>query len=229
MTFLEAIVTGLIFGIANAAHCAGMCGVFAVSAQQHGSLTAYFVGKLFTYCFFAALVGALGASVFADSAKGQALLAGAVGLVLCAAGLAMWIPSRSRVRLPALAWLGAGVTAVGRGLEPVFSGIRSGKIPGGNFALGALTGALPCGVVYLALLQAGRTGSAAHAVALMSGFGVGTVPVLAMVALVGPKALARIGPENLRMLGGAAVFASGTFTLWRASQAWTTGVPLCCH
>ena len=206
-----------------------MCGVFAVGAGQRGPLSTYFVGKLFTYVFFGALVGSLGGRVFADSARGQALLAGIVGLILCAAGLGMFFAHGSLVRLPALAWLGTGTAAIGRGLQPVFSGIRSGKIPGGNFALGAVTGALPCGIVYLALLQAARSGSAVHAISLMSGFAIGTVPVLATVALVGPRAVSRFGAERLRKIGGLLVFASGTFTLWRASQAWTTGVPLCCH
>jgi hypothetical protein len=56
---------------------------------------------------------------------------------------------------------------------------------GEMFVLGLLNGLLPCGFVYLALAAAATAGDTVGAVLFMSGFGVGTIPVMLSIALLG--------------------------------------------
>ena len=51
--------------------------------------------------------------------------------------------------------------------------------------LGALTGLLPCGLVYVACIAATATGSVPRGMAYMAAFGLGTVPMMLAIGLSG--------------------------------------------
>lgn len=226
MTPLAALVTGFTFALVNAAHCAGMCGAFAMRATASpggwAGLLVYGAGKAFTYAFFGALAAWCGASVLGAGTETQIVLGIAVGIVLVAAGLA-----RMAARAPRPA-AGAGLTAF---LQPMLGIAARSDSFGGRFTLGALTAALPCGVLYLAALQAAAAGNAASALVLMTGFAAGTMPALAVVAWLGRGVLDRIPRHRLRLASGALMAILGLVAIARAA------IPLfgdgtaasCCH
>jgi sulfite exporter TauE/SafE len=126
-------------------------------------MIAYGAGKALTYGFLGTLAGWLGAGVLSAGGTTQAILGIGVAVVLIAAAVARIVPGGPR---PAG---GAGLTSF---LRPVLSAAAASNAWGGRFTLGAATAALPCGVVYLAALQAAAAGSPTSALVLMAGFAV---------------------------------------------------------
>ncbi len=224
MTVAAALVTGFLFALVNAAHCAGMCGAFALrttaSPPAFARFSLYGAGKLFTYMFLGSLAGFLGASVLKFGGRAQVVLGVAVGAWLALAGIRLL---RNR------AGATAGGAALGQFLQPILGGIREGELPGGTFALGALTSLLPCGVVYAAALQAAATGNVLSAVALMFGFGAGTLPALAGVAWVGRGFSRRIPAAAFRLFAGSIILLMAAVTITRAVMPLFTKTGSCCH
>jgi len=217
MTPLAVVGLGFLFGLVNAAHCAGMCGVFALRAAggQKGlsclpPILTYTLGKSFTYTFLGALAGLLGASVIRLAAWPQALLTLLVAGALVLAGLSLLRPlGRAR---------GAGGRQLARLMAPLLGALPPGDSLLGRFTLGAVTGAVPCGVVYLALLQALALGSPARAALFMASFGLGTLPILAVVGLLGVGIMGRPTARCWRVAGGWALLLLAAFTLYRGAM-----------
>lgn len=232
MTHLDAAVPGLLFGLANSAHCAGMCGVFAFRAGAGGAaasrgaapvrFAAYAAGKTFTYLALGAVAGWLGARAAASLGLAQAWLGVGAGGLLLVVGVRMLLPRRASA--PAPPWL----------TGPFLDAVRQARATGSPFLFGAATGALPCGVVYLAALQASSSASPIDATVSMAAFGAGTLPVLAACAWLGNGIVAKVGPSRLRVAGAVLVLASGLVTTVRAVRPLVAepppegGLP-CCH
>ena len=213
MSWPTVVLAGWLFGLAHVAHCAGMCGPFALAARGPTRFLAYGLGKTTTYMLLGALAGALGGGVHALSHPARTALAVAVGLALVVAGwrLGFLRPGGRAAAASTGPWarLAAKVGAL-------VGDLRSRELPGGRFTLGALTGLLPCGAVVLALLQASVLGDGARGVTFMAAFGLGTLPALGAVVLLAEPVRARLPAARLRQLGGACVLLAGLFTVWRA-------------
>ena len=226
MSWFEVLSFALALGLASSAHCAGMCGVFAIKAAAAPgrlSFALYILGKVFTYCFIGALAGSFGARVIRDSVaiRGYAGLTAAIFLV--AAGVMALLPGR------AIAPWSRQVTSW---LSPLFASIRHIEGNWGRFALGAVTGLLPCGVVYLAGVQAALAGSPVKAVALMGILGLATTPSLLLVAFLSEKIGGRFGKGHVRFAGAVLLLLLGAVTAWRALAPLLidSGNPAaCCH
>jgi sulfite exporter TauE/SafE len=226
MTWAEMLAAGFVFGLANSAHCMGMCGVFAFQAGGGGPrpwlrLPLYFAGKTCTYVFMGTVAGWAGAHAIRGATSVQAWIGVLVGALL--------VLSVGRLLLPARAPSKAA-TAWAMLVEPFFRNVRHLHETGGPFALGAATGALPCGVSYLAALQAAALGSPLGGAAMMAAFGLGTVPALVVAGLVGRGALARLGPSRLRVAGAVVVVATGVVAIARSAPSLMSGAgaPACC-
>ena len=223
-TWIEPFVAGLLLGLANAAHCAGMCGAFAVrAAARPGRATgfsAYALGKSFSYIVLGAVAGALGAKLLRNAGVVQAWVAVVAGSILAIAGVAKIFPSTSVRLMP---------ERFARAMAAPFAGLLNGELPGGRFTLGAVNGLLPCGVVYLAALQGAAQGGAARSAVLMAGFGLGTLPILIGVGSLGGALQSRLGPRNLRIAGGVLLLATGAVLIFRAVLTIAAGKPSCCH
>jgi hypothetical protein len=215
--------SALLVGLFGAPHCAGMCGGIAgslslglapegrarVLAQLPFQL-AYNSGRIASYTLAGAAAGALG--TLAALAAGPQwlpvalrLLAGALvaGMGLYVAG---WWPGLARVESLGLpVW--RRLEPLGRRLFPVRTLPRAA-------GLGLVWGWLPCGMVYLVLLQALTTGSAGEGALLMAAFGAGTLPALMgmglAAGLLGPLgsrwAWRRAAGALLVVMGGAQLY-----------------------
>jgi len=84
----------------------------------------------------------------------------------------------------------------------------------GQFAAGAVNGLLPCGLVYAAAIAAAGFGSVPAALTFMSGFGLGTVPVLLGIGL-SSSSLSPATRTRLRKLTPAALALTGALLIVR--------------
>lgn len=227
MTEAEPLVAGAILGLANAAHCAGMCGVFALRASSAGTgagargalgFSAYALGKTATYVALGAIAGSLGAQALRALGDAQAWIALAAGAILVLYGLRMF---RAQGAAGPLGGFLAG---------PVSEATAWASATRSRFLFGAATGLVPCGVVYLAAIQSAAWGTPVRGAISMAGFGLGTIPALAAAALMGRGALAAFGARRLRTAGACLVVLTGAVLVWRAATPILSGGGAgCCH
>jgi sulfite exporter TauE/SafE len=179
-----AFLAGIALGLASSAHCAAMCGPLVLTIgrrfaapsflQQLRHALLHHGGRLLVYALMAVAAGMTG-EWFVVRGAGRALAVAAGVLLLAAAAASAPLPALRRIA-------SAYSSAVARAAGPLLRWAR-GKPIAGAVATGAMNGILPCGLVYAALAAAAATGSAATAVALMGGFGIGTAPVLIAMTL----------------------------------------------
>jgi sulfite exporter TauE/SafE len=211
---MTALVTGLIFGAAGSLHCVGMCGPLVLTmgrgllrptrrAQLQHALT-YHTGRVLTYVGLGSVAGLIGETL-STWGFGRALAITA-GLLLLLAAFGAVVPRRLR---------GWGATPAALATQAcAMAGRWSRMHPVAGPALaGAANGLLPCGLVYSALLTAAAMGTAVSAVALMAGFGLGTIPALVGLSMAAASSgmrsrLRRLTPVLLA-LTAAMLFARG--------------------
>jgi sulfite exporter TauE/SafE len=174
--------TAFLLGMVGSLHCAGMCGPLILALPAAGNTTrSYMLGRLAYNVGRLGVYGLLGA-VF-----------GLIGGTFALAGLQRWIS------------LGAGATiligllvssryAVNTSLAKLSAWVRSGfasivqrRTLGSTMALGSLNGLLPCGLVYVACTVAVTRSGLLAGVEYMVAFGLGTVPMMLGIGLLGKK------------------------------------------
>ena len=90
-------------------------------------------------------------------------------------------------------------------------------------ALGSLWGWVPCGMVYSVLMTALLTGSALHGGLVMLAFGLGTLPLLFSMGLLGTRLQANLQKPTIRMLAGLVVLSFGLLGMFRLSTGISHG------
>ena len=184
MTALALTVLGA--SLVGSLHCAGMCGGFvafytgAGGRRQGLGHAAYNIGRLAAYATLGALAGALGAALDLASApagiqRGAAVLAGAL--------IALWgtrtLLETAGVRMARLEPPAALRGAVARGVAAVAVEPPVTRA----LVIGLLTGLLPCGWLYAFIVTAAGTGDPLRGAGLMAVFWLGTLPVMAGLAV----------------------------------------------
>ncbi|HBL26383.1 MAG TPA: hypothetical protein DD490_06065 [Acidobacteria bacterium] len=203
---------------AASVHCAGMCGGFVVALAVRdrerrlrlaGNQILLHLGKATTYAFLGALAGLLGGALVHSTAltwTGR-LLAILAAIVLALAGLTLLglrssRPSAWTIRLAAL-W------------QKFLGPLLQERPAGSSLVIGLVLGTLPCPLVYAGLAAAAATGSPGQGAAILGGVALGTIPTLALVALVGVT-LSEGARRNLARAGGVLLLAMAVVTLVRA-------------
>ncbi len=211
-------------GFASSLHCVQMCGpiVFCVAQAGNpaGGQLAYNAGRILTYAALGAIAGAFGRGI-ASLAGVEQIAAITAGVLMIAAGVFMsGVPRNGLVRLGGNSWR----------MPPLFTRTVGRLLlapgMGRRFALGALMGFLPCGLIYAALLKASAAGSAASGAASMAAFGSGTAASLFAAGLFSGAIRARLGRWS-SAVASAGVIAMGAFLVWRGAIALVLGVS--CH
>lgn len=201
-------------GLLGSAHCAGMCGGFAIALgalpgtrAYAARLAVYLAGKALTYVLLGALAGAFGYGLFLFTGvqKGLTMAAGAAMVAL---GVALLRGGA------ALSGVGGGLAA--RLTRPLARLAGRGTLASA-LGLGMLNGLLPCGLVVALLVQAAFAGDALAGALTMSVFGVATMPALAVTGVVGRMA-APAFRHRLQRWGGAFVVLLGLLTVARATD-----------
>lgn len=217
-------------------HCIGMCGCFAVlvgsgvhtARKRLMAQLVYSAGRLFTYAFLGVLCGKLG-SELVNSTWGAWLssaLAYLSGVLFCVIGLQILGVWRR--------FGGPGRRLSGwftLGLAPAIRHFSAEGTQLGTLLTGVLTGFLPCGLVYAFALRAAATGKPAAGMLLMIVFGLGTLPAMVGVGLLG-SVLSVNHRRYLYRATGVVLLALGTITFARGQAPWAgpvAGAPACHH
>lgn len=223
----ESLTLGSAFlvGLFGGPHCASMCGGISATLtmgldpqvrtslwRQLPYLLGYNLGRIASYAAAGALVGALGLMLAqtAPVAAGQTALQALAGLIMLALGLYVggWWPSFSRVESLGM--------PVWRRLEPLGQRLLPVRSVGGSVGLGLVWGWLPCGMVYMVLVQALSSGGALSGAALMAAFGLGTLPNLLVVGAFAGAVSRWLGNPWVRRAAGAVLVLFAAMTLWTA-------------
>ncbi|MFC5549056.1 sulfite exporter TauE/SafE family protein [Massilia aerilata] len=227
-----------VVGLLGSVHCAGMCGgiVGALSlAPSRGqavpvtvrlvpparpallNVLAYNAGRIGSYMLAGALAGGVGQGAGALS-RLPALQAGGywmANLMLALLGLYLMDVWRGLARLE------QGGQILWRRVQPLLRHVRpsngSAFGPARMLAAGALWGWLPCGMVYSVLLTAMLSGSALGGALAMLAFGLGTLPMLLGLGLLGARLRAGLRLRGVRLACGALVLGFGLLGLARAA------------
>ena len=178
--YIIALMTGLVGSL----HCIGMCGPIAVAlplgnkswAHRVGGGFVYNFGRILTYGLLGALFGLLGQGLeMAGLQKWASIL---IGIVMI---LSVLFPVlfRGKIKFEQF-FFGYAGRLVGQ-FRKLFA-IRS--FPS-LFIIGLLNGLLPCGLVYVAIAGAINTNAVVSGVIYMILFGLGTIPVMLAIPLLG--------------------------------------------
>lgn len=207
-------------GFLGSAHCAAMCGGIATALgtaagrPRSGPLLNQ-CGRLLSYALAGALAGGAGAAAgFAvDAQRWSAILRLATAALVVLIGLEICLAGSTRARWLKLPERWGG--RLWRRLNPHLVRHLPAAGPARSLALGMLWGWLPCGLVYSVLLTAAVAGSAARGSAVMLAFGLGTLPAMVGLGLLGSRLPHRDGLAA-RILGAVLV----------ACGLWSAAVPL---
>jgi uncharacterized protein len=172
--------TALLLGLVGSLHCAGMCGPLALALPHAGGSPlafglgriAYNLGRITAYGFLGLAFGLLGQTVaLAGCQRWASLAAGAAILLTLVPG------SRHSLGRPVFQWVAF--------LKSGLSSLLQHRTLSALYLLGILNGFLPCGLAYVACAGAVALGSALSGVSYMLAFGLGTVPLMLGIGLVG--------------------------------------------
>ncbi|MEM1079999.1 MAG: sulfite exporter TauE/SafE family protein [Pseudomonadota bacterium] len=179
MTIGAALLTGWLAGLFGSPHCAAMCG--GIMGVLHGQIphgqarlaTGFHLGRLVSYGLLGLFVTALG------MLPGQLLPAPWVpwtrvvlGLIIIMIALYVALPGRFRDVAGELA---APLT---RQVLPQLGRLLPADRWDKAIGLGLLWGVLPCGLLYAVLAAAWLLASPVETLAMVTGFGLGTLPLL---------------------------------------------------
>ncbi len=209
-------------------HCAGMCGPLAAIthtpgrvhlkvAGQHRGAMGYHGGRLLSYALLGALAGLAGALLDA----GGIFLGLQSAATVLAGGTLVALGVRSLIR--------RNVNSSTSGLSRHAARLR-GR-PWFPFALGGLTGLMPCGWLWAYVAVAAGTAAPLRGALVMATFWLGTVPALLGIG-VGMQHLGRrLGP-HVRWIVPVLCILAGTFTLVTRAprlRATPTSATAPCH
>jgi len=167
-------------GLFGSIHCIGMCGplAFAIPGGEAGrgrfvfDKFIYQIGRIVSYSLLGLLIGFIGRQIWLLGVQQGVSIASGI-LILMAAFSRLFKLSFARSNMG-----GKAFTLINRSL------VYAVKHRWGHLFIGMLNGLLPCGFVYLALVGAINTSSAANAMTYMFFFGLGTLPLM-LLATVG--------------------------------------------
>ena len=176
------IITALILGLISSLHCVVMCGPIAMAlpigtfskSKQVGMMLTYHFGRIATYSYLGVLIGIMGR--FLKLAGVQNTISIAIGSVLILA--VVFSRYKTVLESPFLFKLWSKFKTF---TQPFWTG----KSVKGFFVLGSLNGLLPCGMVYIALVQSIAQENMGMSILTMLFFGLGTLPAMLMVHFLG--------------------------------------------
>lgn len=204
-------------GVLGSAHCVGMCGGFVLALgttdqpwpRQLVRQVGYGLGRVFTYTVGGFLAGFLGAYLtrsISSVIQLQAWLCVVAGALLVVEGLwaARWLPAPGRGSRDNAGCLVPGMYA------SLLRSTRSSH----HFLGGMINGFLPCGLVYAFLALAASRGHPLHGGLTMFAFGLGTIPILALVGL-GAGCLTLVWRRHVLQIAAVCVIATGFWSIYR--------------
>lgn len=204
-------VDSFVFGFANSLHCACMCGPLALSL--HGGTLAYHGARLIGYGALGVALGALGARLGSSELAAPTAW---VALVL-AAGIVVLVSfgERGSIEIPLVGKLLQRGMRRAQAMPPMR---RAGLV-------GLLTPLLPCGLLWSAFAGATIAGSAFAGGQVMTGFALGSLPLL-LLAQHQMLLLSRRFGRALPWVQRGAMLLAAAVLVWRGIAVLQRGS--CC-
>ena len=216
-SMLPILLASFLAGVAGTPHCAGMCGpLVAAQARGTGQAVAWQTGKMATYAALGAVAASMGTLLPHLVSWGPAL--GAIAWLFL-----FWFALRlAGVPLP-------HVRFGERRLLALVARVPRGSKHLGPMALGALTGLLPCGLVYAALALALAAPSVLGGALAMVAFAVGTAPSVSLAAWGMRRAVLRSRGVRLAMAGAVLVLGTASLAHRATLGRQVADDPTLCH
>ncbi len=238
-----ALLPIFLIGLLGGVHCVGMCGgivgafsvatphrSFPVPVLTQGSwfsevagsglrVLAFNAGRIGSYMIAGALAGILGSvPMMMNIAMLQRGAYWMANLMLIALGLALMNAWHGLSRIE------AGGQWAWKRIQPLIRRFLPVETSWQALALGGLWGWVPCGMVYSVLMTALLTGSALQGASVMLAFGLGTLPLLFSMGMLGSRLQAGLQKTVVRTFAGLLVLSFGVLGLYRAitgiSHGW---------
>jgi hypothetical protein len=210
-----------VLGLASNFHCIGMCGPIAlaipfqvnpkkpISSKLLG-LFLYNFGRVLTYCLLGFLVGLVGFSIqFVGFLQGASIVAGVLIILFAWRG---FFPHMGTTKFE---------NGVLQFISKQFKTLRNANSTRRVFLFGMLNGILPCGMVYLALLNALVSPAIEISVFAMIIFGLGTFPAMMTISFIGSNLQQVI--SKYRVLVPILISIVGLFSILRGANL---GIPM---
>ncbi len=179
---MEILITAFLLGLAGSLHCVGMCGPIALSLPLRGESVLqkiwgsilWSLGRIVTYSLMGALFGLIGSGF--KLLGFQQVISVAMGIVMV---LSVFLPALFKK------YTFGGLRAIFNPVRKGFQNLFREKNNKALFLIGIANGLLPCGLVYVAVAGAIGTADFLPAIGYMALFGLGTLPLLLVISLLG--------------------------------------------
>lgn len=207
-------------GLVGSLHCIGMCGPIAIALplgnkNMFNRITgglAYNIGRILTYGLLGAIFGLLGQGIeMAGLQQWASILLGAA-LILSVIAPALF---RGKVKFEQF-FFGYAGKLIGS-FRKLFA---ISSIPS-LFLIGLLNGLLPCGLVYVAIAGAINTNDLLSGVTYMIIFGLGTIPIMLAIPLLGNLIGSAFRKKYSKVLSGFIILLGIVFIL----RGLSLGIP----
>lgn len=219
--------SAFLMGFLGSAHCAGMCGPivhalsFSIQSNEKKRLQlTYNLGRIISYIILGGVMGLLGknlATALGGNIAVSLRMLSAVVIImfgLYLSGFAKIVQPIEKVGV--LVW---------QGISPVVSKLLPISNSRQALAVGMCWGLLPCGLVYTALIFAFANKHPILGAAIMTNFGLGTLPAMLGLGLISSSLKAKFqNPTCTKFLGLVMIFLG----LWGVYASWYFR-PLSCH
>ncbi len=181
---MNIILPAFTLGFIGSFHCVGMCGPIAfalpLNRNSHftkisGTLT-YNLGRVFTYALFGGIFGLIGENLVI--AGYQQTVSITLGIAIL---LMVLLPNSIYTKYKITGFIYSYISKLKYTLSTLFK--KSGY--SSLFFIGTLNGMLPCGLVYLGIAGAIATGNSLQGSLFMVFFGLGTLPAMLTLSLLG--------------------------------------------
>ena len=206
------IISALGLGFASGFHCIGMCGPIALSlgltkkqaANYYFHNLTYQFGRIFTYSLLGAVLGIIGTGF--EISGFQNILTIIAGILLIIMAAFSFGGKDFASKIP---FLSKFLYSVKLNLSKLLqkSDYKS------RFLTGILNGFLPCGMVYMALTASLAAGGIWESSVFMVLFGLGTLPFMFAVVLVGNVMTQNFRAKVLKIIPVLMILLGGLFIL----------------
>jgi len=179
----EFYLSALIIGLLGSFHCIGMCGPIALAlplkniswGSRISSTLIYNIGRTITYAILGIIFGLIGKGIALGGL--QQWVSIALGIIMILSVLFPFIFRNVNLEKATYSMVSKA--------KGVFRKMFSLRTYHSLFIIGILNGFLPCGLVYMALAGAIVSGEVKSGAIFMAVFGLGTIPVMMALSLVG--------------------------------------------
>ena len=176
------LLTAFLLGLMGSLHCVGMCGPIALSLPLRGESLLHKIwgsilwslGRIVTYSLMGGLFGLIGSGF--KMLGFQQIISIAMGTLMI---LSVFLPSLLKKFTS-----GAVISffnPIRKGMQRLFRERNNKAL----FLIGIFNGLLPCGLLYVAIAGAIGTSDMLQSISYMAVFGLGTLPLLLMISLLG--------------------------------------------